>query len=314
MGEHKLVIAHRGASGYLPEHTAEAKALAHAMGADYIEQDVVITRDGVPVVLHDVTLDTVTDVAKVFPDRHRDDGRYYVIDFTLEEIERLKVTERINLKTGKAVFPHRFPIWSGDFRIATLADELALIAGLNHSTGRTAGVYAEVKSPAWHRQQGSDCSRIVVETLAKAGYRGLDAAAFIQCFDFKELRRIREELGCDLPLVQLIGDGASGDAPDGYDELCSPAGLQTLAGFAQGIGPSMSRVLHFDGGKSTVAELTHLAHDAGLVVHPYTLRKDSLPKGVSADALCEALFVDANVDGAFTDFPDHTGQWLRTRN
>ena len=97
-----IVIAHRGASGYLPEHTLAAKAVAHAQGADFIEQDVVLTRDDQPIVLHDVHLDTVTDVAQVFPGRKRGDGRYYAIDFTLEEIQRLRVTERVDHQTQRA--------------------------------------------------------------------------------------------------------------------------------------------------------------------------------------------------------------------
>ena len=94
MGDRPLVIAHRGASGYLPEHTAEAKALAYGMGADYLEQDVVATRDAKLIVMHDVALDAVTDVASVFPARARSDGRYYAIDFDLAEIQRLRVIER----------------------------------------------------------------------------------------------------------------------------------------------------------------------------------------------------------------------------
>ncbi|MDB6140762.1 MAG: glycerophosphoryl diester phosphodiesterase, partial [Verrucomicrobiaceae bacterium] len=105
-----IVIAHRGASGYLPEHTLPGKALAHAMGADCLEQDIVLSKDDVPIVMHDINLDTVTDVAKHFPDRKRDDGRYYALDFTLAEIKQLEACERFNPKTGKAVYPNRFPL------------------------------------------------------------------------------------------------------------------------------------------------------------------------------------------------------------
>src|SRR5262249_26330393 len=105
-GAEPVVIAHRGASGYLPEHTLPAKALAYGMGADYLEQDVVLTRADQPLVLHDVHLDTVTDVAEVFPDRKRPDGRFYALDFTLAEIQSLRVTERIDPKTKRPVFPN----------------------------------------------------------------------------------------------------------------------------------------------------------------------------------------------------------------
>ena len=111
-----LVIAHRGASGYLPEHTLESAAYAHALGADYIEQDIVMSRDGTLVVLHDIHLETTTDVAARFPDRKRPDGRFYALDFTWDELRSLRVSERFDPKTGAAVFPRRFPAAAGAFR------------------------------------------------------------------------------------------------------------------------------------------------------------------------------------------------------
>ena len=137
------VIAHRGASGYLPEHTLPAKAMAYAMHADFLEQDVVATRDDVLVVLHDIHLDRVTDVARRFPGRARDDGRYYVRDFDLAEIRTLAVTERVD-EEGLPVYPRRFPPHRGRFGVHTLADELALVTGLNHATGGKTGVYPEI--------------------------------------------------------------------------------------------------------------------------------------------------------------------------
>ena len=108
----KLVIAHRGASGYLPEHTLEAKAMAYAQGADFIEQDLVMSKDDQVIVLHDIYLDTVTNVQEVFPGRARPDSRYYVVDFTLAELRQLSVTERVTLLDGPrtAVFEQRFPV------------------------------------------------------------------------------------------------------------------------------------------------------------------------------------------------------------
>ena len=136
-----LVIAHRGASGYLPEHTLEAKSYAYALGADYIEQDLVLSKDDIPVVLHDIYLDTVTDVAKRFPRRKRADGRYYALDFTVAELKQLRVTERFNVKTGERVFPRRFPATQASFQISTFEEELQLLQGLNRSTGRNVGIY-----------------------------------------------------------------------------------------------------------------------------------------------------------------------------
>ncbi len=157
----KLVIAHRGASGYLPEHTLPAKAMAYAQGADYLEQDVVMTRDDQLIVLHDHYLDRVTDVAQQFPSRHREDGRYYAIDFTLAEIKQLHFTEGFHLEGKKQVqnYPGRFPMNRSDFRIHTLAEELAFIQGLNHSTGKNIGIYTEIKSPWFHRKEGKDISK-----------------------------------------------------------------------------------------------------------------------------------------------------------
>ena len=134
-----IIIAHRGASGYLPEHTLAAKALAYCQGADYLEQDVVLTRDDHPVVLHDIHLDTVTNVADVFPDRQRADGRFYAIDFTLAELRQLKASERIDLNTGQAVYPNRFPVGSAAFGVPTLAEEIELVQGLNKTLGRQVG-------------------------------------------------------------------------------------------------------------------------------------------------------------------------------
>src|SRR3712207_4128965 len=120
----KTIIAHRGASGYLPEHTLEAYSLSYGLGADYIEADVCLTKDGVPIVMHDIHLDTTTNVAKIFPDRKRKDGRYYIIDFTLQEIKKLSVNERIDLKTNEAVFKDRFPLHKSHFRSEEHTSEL----------------------------------------------------------------------------------------------------------------------------------------------------------------------------------------------
>ena len=148
------VIAHRGACGYLPEHTLEAKAYAHALGADYIEQDIVATRDDELIVMHDIHLDRVTNVAERYPDRGREDGRFYVRDFDLEEIRSLVAWERRAADGVTAVFPNRFPTGVGAFRVPTLREEIKFIQGLNHSTGRQVGIYPEIKRPQWHRDEG----------------------------------------------------------------------------------------------------------------------------------------------------------------
>src|SRR5688572_1776249 len=182
-----FVIAHRGASGYLPEHTLAAKALAYGLGADYLEQDVVATRDSRLVVLHDLYLDDVSDVALRFPGRHRADGRHYVIDFELAELRTLTLYERRAPGVATAKYPLRFPLDTGLFGIATLEDELRLIHGLNRSMGRTVGIYPEIKEPTWHREQGVDLARLLLAELKTFGYARKDDAVFVQCFDAAEL-------------------------------------------------------------------------------------------------------------------------------
>ena len=305
-GAAPIVIAHRGASGYLPEHTLEAKAMAHAMGADFIEQDIVLSKDDVPVVLHDINLDTVSDVATRFPDRQREDGRYYALDFTLAELKQLRVTERFNAKTGTQVYAQRFPKNQSSFQIATLEEELQLIRGLNQSTGRRAGIYPEIKQPAWHRKQGHDISRIVLPMLRQYGYATKDDACWLQCFEWEELQRLRSELGWAGRLVMLLGGGKD------LEHFRTPEGLTEAAGVANGIGPALGAIVV---GKTPaerqVTDLVRDAHAHHLAVHPYTLRIDELPKCVSsADELLEVLFNEAKVDGLFTDFPDVVVHWL----
>lgn len=311
-----LVIAHRGASGYLPEHTLEAKAYAHALGADYLEQDVVLSRDGVPVVMHDIHIDTISDVAVRFPDRRRADGRYYAIDFTLAELKQLRVHERVNAKTGEQVFPLRYDSKATPsvFRISTLEEELQLIQGLNRSSGRHVGIYPELKQPHWHREQGVDLSAVVLPILRRYGYSTKADRCFLQCFDLGEVRRLRGELGWKGNLIMLIS--AKSREADGvdHDALCTPAGIKELAGLVDGIGPPIQRIVTWPpaGGAPVFSRLVTLAHASKLLVHPYTIRRDELPKNCpSIDALHAALFDRERIDGVFTDFSDVTLSWLK---
>jgi glycerophosphoryl diester phosphodiesterase len=312
-GAQPLVIAHRGASGYLPEHTLAAKALAVGLGADYLEQDLVLSKDGVPVVLHDIHLDTVTDVAERFPGRHREDGRYYALDFNVAEIKELKVTERIQLKLGKAVFSSRFPAGRTAFEVPTLEEELVMIAGLNSTLDKTIGIYPEVKNPWWHRQQGHDLSRAVLEVLAKFNYRTKSDNCWLQCFEFEELKRLRSELGWKGRLVQLLSRGGTNVDGTNYAYLQTIQGLAELAEHVDAIGPELSCILR--GTSPDDRLITSLVDDArrhGLAVHAYTVRADALPRAVrSLDDLHDLLFRQARVDGVFTDFPDKTVGYLQ---
>jgi glycerophosphoryl diester phosphodiesterase len=311
----KIVIAHRGASGYLPEHTVPAIVLAHAQGADYLEQDVVLSKDDVPFVLHDVHIDTVTDVARRFPDRKRPDGRYYAIDFTASELKQLAASERFDPQTGRAVYPSRFPLGQGGFQVPTLEEELQVIQGLNRTTGREAGIYPEIKYPAWHRAQGRDPSRIVVSLLARYGYKTKADKIYLQCFEPVEVKRIRTELGYQGRLIQLIeGSGSERDTPE-QQHLRTPAGLDETAKVADGIGPSFADlVARKPDGMLAATSLVRDAHARGLLVHPYTFRADAVPPGVASfDDLLRLAFFDLGVDGVFSDHPDRAVAFLRKR-
>ena len=300
-----IVIAHRGASGYLPEHTLIAKAMAHAMGAAFLEQDLVASKDGVPMVLHDIHIDTVTDVKERFPSRRREDGRYYAIDFTVDELKTLRVFERFDHRTGKAVFPQRYPTGEGDFRIPTFEEEIRFIENLNGSTGRAAGIYPEIKQPDWHTEQGCDFSPIVLKTLRKFGYDEPESNCYLQCFDEFEVKRIRRELGYKGKLVQLIARGHDERSGTDYNRLRTPEGLADLKGLVDGVGPLMDLVVTWDANaNASVTSFVADAHSNGLAVHPWTSRTDQLPKNCpSIEALVSALR-SAKVEGVFADQPD----------
>jgi glycerophosphoryl diester phosphodiesterase len=302
-----LVIAHRGASGYLPEHTLEAKALAYGMGADYLEQDVIATRDNELVVLHDIHLDRVTNVAEKYPERKRDDGRFYVRDFDVAELKSLRVWERRDEDGITAVFPKRFPTGQGAFEIPTLREEIKLVQGLNKSTGRSVGIYVELKRPAWHASEGVDISTILLRLLDDFGYRTHDDLVFVQCFDASEVRRIRHDLGSELKLVQLLGENDWGESDTDYEKLKTPAGLSEIAATADGVGPWIGQLIEMadiDGGPVSTGFVS-AAHDAGLSVHPYTFRADQLAPGFESLEEMIRWFVDElAIDGLFTDFPD----------
>jgi glycerophosphoryl diester phosphodiesterase len=308
------VIAHRGASGYLPEHTLEGAAMAHAMGADYIELDVVLTRDDALIVLHDLFLDAVTDVAERYPGRARADGRHYAIDFSLEEIRRLRVHERTD-PNGAPVLPGRFPLESAIFHVPTLEEEILLIQGLNRSTGRNVGWYIESKAPAWHRAEGKDLMAAVLGLLATQGLAHRDDKVLLQSFDFDALVRARNDLGSELRLVQLIGENDWRESPSDFEFLQTEAGLRAVAGFAQGIGPWLPQVIEIkENGLVDISELAALAQRLGLFVHAYTLRADQLPPGIGGMREAVRLLVEeARLDGVFTDHPDQVIDYLRSR-
>ncbi|WP_348743293.1 glycerophosphodiester phosphodiesterase [Tenacibaculum sp. 190524A05c] len=289
----KIIVAHRGASGYLPEHTMEAKAMAYAMNPDFLEQDLVLSKDDVPVVIHDIYLDDVTDVAAKFPERKREDDRYYVIDFTFEELQSLHVSERFDPKTGKQFYPNRFPKGKGSFKLHSLQQEIELIQGLNKSTGNSIGIYPEIKNPEFHHKNGKDIAQITLEVLSEYGYTTKKDNCIFQCFDAKELERVRKELKSDLFLVQLI------EFPEETKQL------DHFATYADGIGPWYKQVIDKKvDGKWQFTSLVEDAHKLGLKVHAYTFRADQLGDFSSFEEHVNTLLFEANIDGCFTDFPD----------
>lgn len=301
-----IVIAHRGASGYLPEHTLEAKALAIGMDADYVEQDVVLTRDDVPIVTHDITLEDVSDIASHFPGRARADGHYYAIDFTIAELKTLWRHERTAADHSR-VFPGRFPATTPGSAIVTLAEEIDFVQGINQSTGRNVGLYTEVKYPAWHRGQGKDITRIVLDALRTHGYSKRSDKVFFQCFDAEELKRVHTQLKSELKLIQLIGENSWHESSVDYETMMTERGIAEVARYADGIGPEITQLVEWPtaGGKARIKPLAALAKAHGLLMHPYTLRIDSLPPNApSTTAVLDALFNGVKVDGLFSDFPD----------
>jgi len=296
------IVAHRGASGYLPEHTIASKAVAHAMNADYIEQDIVLSKDDIPIVIHDILLDDVTNVSEKYPNRKREDGKYYVIDFTFEELKTLEVTERFDSKTGLQIYPTRFPKGTSSFRLHSLQDEIELIQGLNKSSGKDIGIYPEIKKPKFHNENGKDISKIVLDILTKYGYSTKDDQCILQCFDAQELERIRNELKSKLFLVQLM------EFPEQNNLLAF------YASYADGIGPWYK---HLISSKTTsgfsFTSLVEEAHKLDLVVHPYTFREDSLDDFDSFKQMIDVIIHQAGADGGFTDFPDKMKEILEIK-
>lgn len=279
----KKVIAHRGASGYLPEHTLAAYAMAYALGADYLEPDLAVSKDGVLICLHDMTLEEVTNVEETFPDRARDDGKWYAVDFTLAELKQLYVMERTR---------GRFPRETQLFQIPTFEEMIQLTQGLNASTGRNVGIYPELKDPIFYEKAGFAFAEMMLEVLKKYGYEGPDANMYIQCFYPDTLIRLRKELGVTLPCIQLISGNKL------QDSMVSDEGLAKIASYAQGIGPEKKRI-------TDDPTLVKRAHDHGLQVHPYTFRKEAVPKNYETleDEL-RAFFKDYDIDAGFADQPD----------
>jgi glycerophosphoryl diester phosphodiesterase len=330
-----IVIAHRGASGYVPEHTLAAYFVAIQQGADYIEPDLVMTRDGVPVARHENEIGATTDVAAHarFASRRTSkviDGishtGWFTEDFTLAELKTLRARERIpDLRPGNTRFDGMFEIPTLDevLALARAADAQRMAAArqLGLPEPEPIGVYPETKHPSYHAAIGLPMEETLVHTLRRHGYEGAHAPVFIQSFEVGNLKRLASRTR--LPLIQLLDDTgqpwdftASGDART-YAELTKPSGLAEIATYAAGIGANKHLIIPRDG-QDDLGEPTTLvadAHSAGLVVHGWTFRAENafLPKDLQqgvgpelpGDMLAELeAYLATGMDGFFVDQPD----------
>jgi glycerophosphoryl diester phosphodiesterase len=320
-----IVIAHRGASGYAPEHTLASYLIAIDQGADYIEPDLVMTRDGALVARHENEIGGTTDVAtrSEFAGRRKTkviDGAaitgWFTEDFLLEELKTLRARERIpELRPGNTRL-------DGRLEIPTLEEILALVRGAEERRRVRArelglpppvpiGVYPETKHPSHFAELGLAMEERLVETLERHGYQGRDGRAFLQSFETGNLRVLSRLT--QLPLVQLIeATGAPYDLVKGadartYADLATPRGLEEIASYASCIGPAKSLVIPRDGEGRLLRPTSLVAdcHAVGLGVHPWTFRAEGefLPAGVDLEAELRE-FLTAGIDGFFCDQPD----------
>jgi glycerophosphoryl diester phosphodiesterase len=309
-----ILIAHRGASGELPEHTMAAYQLAVEQGADFIEPDLVLTKDGVLIARHENEIGTTTNVADhpEFADRKTTkiiDGErftgWFTEDFTLAEIRTLRARERLPALRGTAR--------DGEFAIPTFEEILTFLAQTNQGRARPIGVYPETKHPSYFNSIHLPHEGALLGLLARFGYQGPNAPVFIQSFEVENLRAIRAK--SDLPLIQLVAaTGGPADRPDlRYADMLTPDGLQAVARYATGLGPDKALILPMvDGALGPPTRLVADAHAAGLQVHPWTIRRENIflppalrhgdnPAGHGDVAGEIAQFLAAGVDGIFTD-------------
>jgi glycerophosphoryl diester phosphodiesterase len=310
----QLIIAHRGASGERPEHTLAAYERAIDAGADFIEPDLVVTRDLVLVARHENELSYTTDVAErpEYADRRRAkeiDGRlvngWFAEDFTLAELRTLRAKERVpGIRPANARY-------DGLYQVPTLAEIFSLVRAKQAESGRTIGLYPELKHPTFLLSQGIDSVDLLVTALKKEGLDKADRAIFIQCFEVAPLQRLDKLI--DARLVQLVSpEGGPADEPGvTYADMLRPAGLADIARYADAIGPDLRQIVD-ESGKPT--GLVAAAHETGLKVHGWTLRKENAflppslrigsdPAATGNYAAAWGLLASTGVDGVFTDDP-----------
>ena len=320
-----LVIGHRGAAGYLPDHTLEGYALAIEQGADFIEPDLVATKDGHLIARHEPNLIATTDVSKraEFANRKRTavvDGfpeeGFFASDFTLKEIKRLRAIQPL---AGR---PTQF---DGKFRIPTLEEVIALAKRKSEEKGRVIGIYPETKHPTYHKNLKLPLEKRLVAALEKAGWNHRDAPVIIQSFEQANLKELRNMT--PVRLVQLVD--ANDALPDGTMDFTPPfdrpydwtvsgrsdlfgyfttdAGLREIKTYADGIGPWKRYIVRTRNGELLVTDLIQRAHEKGLLIHTWTFRNEQsrLLAHYGGNPVNEYLeFYKLGIDGVFSDFPD----------
>jgi glycerophosphoryl diester phosphodiesterase len=319
-----LVIGHRGAAGYRPEHTLASYELAARMGADYIEPDLVSTKDGKLVTRHENEIGGTTDVSAhpEFTARKATkviDGvpltGWFTEDFTLAELKTLRAKERI------ADVRQRNTLYDGRFPVATFQEVIDLSRRLSRELGRDVGIYPETKHPTYFQDIGLPLEPKLVDILDRNGLNRRGAKVFVQSFEVGNLKALNNKLR--VPLVQLInGSGAPYDLVKAgdkrtYKDLATPAGLKEIAKYADGIGPSKDLIIPRDtaGFLTQPTTLVNDAHTVKLVVHPFTFRNENafLPadfrSSVDPTAYGQAFdeyskFFATGIDGLFSDNSD----------
>ncbi len=323
-GSRPVVIAHRGASGYRPEHTLASYALAIELGADYVEPDLVSSRDGVLIARHENEISGTTDVAArpEFAARRATrwiDGRevtgWFTDDFTLAELKTLRAVERLpGVRPGNTVY-------DGRFEVPTFDEILSLVTTESRRRGRRIGVYPETKHPSYFAARGLPLEEPLLAALRRHRMDGPGAKVYIQSFEMTNLRRLAGM--CELPLVQLVDrTGAPADlvaagASIAYADLVTPVGLAVVGQYADAVGVHRDLVLRPSAAGTSLAPtgLVADAHRLGLEVHVWTLRDENtfLPRerqrGADPHARGDGVgqvqaFLAAGVDGVFVDFPD----------
>jgi len=262
-----VVIAHRGASGYLPQHTLEAYSVGHEMGADFLEPDLVMCRDGHLICSHDLWVTENSNAALLYPDLVDEEGKVRIRDLFLTDLQKVDITDA----EGR-----------GSYRYATFVEFLGLVQLLAARKGEKVGIIPELKAAEWHRNEGLPMEAELMTRLAEADYSRRSDPVILQGFEQASLRRLSADHDCPFPLVLCLG--AESTVED----------LQWAAEFCEGIAPPRGAIEDPETGARS--DLVERAHALGLSVFPYTF-------GDEEEAM-RRFFHEHRVEGLFTDFPD----------